>query len=563
MARRTNGSLYRRRGRKSWVMSYHNSDGQRVTRVTGTSCKATSERLLAKVVADECLRKAGVIDATTDRIAECGRQPIDSHLTDFIAGLRAKRVTDKQAGQVESRVRRVLRLASIETIQDITPHRITTALGAIGDAGASIQTTTHYLRATKQLTRWLVTDRRVGSDPIQHLRGGNTDVDRRHVRRALTEAESDCLVQAAESGPTILKMPGHTRAMLYSVALGSGLRASELGSLTPSSFSLEADPPTITLRAGYSKHRREDVQPLQPDLAEMLGAWLVGKPTGEPVFRMPHKPVELVRRDLEAARVAWLEGGGDPDSDFLCYTNHAGEKADFHSLRHSFISRLVSSGASVKVCQELARHSSPALTIGRYSHTRLHDLTGALDSLPRVGGDTQQDQQRLRATGTDNVSGGGKLRGQHQGCISQPNGASRCVGEGDVVGIADEQQTPIFAGQSDDVRRGASLRRTGIEPVTFGSVDRCPTSQPVKPQALMSDATRRSAERTAVGVETTPVDGDLRMVCEAWSGLPDQVRAGIMAMVGACGGDTSGTGTVTLSDDPPSGGIGDGAREAT
>ena len=50
--------------------------------------------------------------------------------------------------------------------------------------------------------------------------------------------------------------------------------------------------------------------------------------------------------------------------------------------RHTYISGIVAGGASVKTAQELARHSTPMLTIGRYSHARLHDLHGALDALP-------------------------------------------------------------------------------------------------------------------------------------------------------------------------------------
>lgn len=51
------------------------------------------------------------------------------------------------------------------------------------------------------------------------------------------------------------------REMLYLVSLYTGLRASELASLTQESFALERDPPTLTVAAGYSKRRREDVVP--------------------------------------------------------------------------------------------------------------------------------------------------------------------------------------------------------------------------------------------------------------------------------------------------------------
>ncbi len=54
-------------------------------------------------------------------------------------------------------------------------------------------------------------------------------------------------------------LAGPDRAMAYRVALGTGFRTDELRSLTPTSFDLEADPPTITIKAAYSKRRRQDV----------------------------------------------------------------------------------------------------------------------------------------------------------------------------------------------------------------------------------------------------------------------------------------------------------------
>lgn len=82
----------------------------------------------------------------------------------------------------------------------------------------------------------------------------NVALDKRHERRALTVDELDRLILAAETGPVILGMIGADRAMLYRVAVGSGFRANELRSLTPESFDLCANPPTITVEAGYSKH---------------------------------------------------------------------------------------------------------------------------------------------------------------------------------------------------------------------------------------------------------------------------------------------------------------------
>jgi len=80
---------------------------------------------------------------------------------------------------------------------------------------------------------------------------------------------------------------------------------------------------------------------------------------------------------------------------------------------------IVAGGASVKTAQELARHSDPRLTIGRYSHARLHDLQGALDALPSTTPSEPYSQpQAMRATGTEDQTTEvvrGQMRGQYGG----------------------------------------------------------------------------------------------------------------------------------------------------
>ncbi len=54
--------------------------------------------------------------------------------------------------------------------------------------------------------------------------------------------------------------------------------------------------------------------------------------------------IDLIRRDLAAARTAWLAEATDPAeraireaTNFLKYEDAEGEFADFHSLRHRFV----------------------------------------------------------------------------------------------------------------------------------------------------------------------------------------------------------------------------------
>lgn len=83
---------------------------------------------------------------------------------------------------------------------------------------------------------------------------------------------SNWLVDAAEYGETVCGLAGRDRAMLYLMAAYTGLRASELASLSEASFDVGSDLPMVTVEAGYSKHRREDVVPLHPELAVQPGS---------------------------------------------------------------------------------------------------------------------------------------------------------------------------------------------------------------------------------------------------------------------------------------------------
>ena len=78
-------------------------------------------------------------------------------------------------------------------------------------------------------------------------------------------------------------------------------------------------------------------------------------------------------------------------SDFLCYCNHDGLFADFHSLRHWFITGLARAGVSPKMAQTLARHSDVRLTLGVYTHVELPDRSAAIESLPAPPQSKQQD----------------------------------------------------------------------------------------------------------------------------------------------------------------------------
>jgi len=66
-----------------------------------------------------------------------------------------------------------------------------------------------------------------------------------------------------------------------------------------------------------------------------------------------------------------------------------GGRLIFHSLRNTYVSLLLESGASIKEVQDLAGHSTPQLTMGTYARSRWERLSQAVDGLAgMVDGDT-------------------------------------------------------------------------------------------------------------------------------------------------------------------------------
>jgi integrase len=146
---------------------------------------------------------------------------------------------------------------------------------------------------------------------LAHLSKMNADLDRRRIPRPLSMDEFGRILRAAESGPEIQTVSGPDRAILYIVGAYTGYRRNEIGSVTRQSFNFAAEPPTLTVAAGYSKHRRDDVIPLRADFAERIRNWLAGKKRvspDTPLFEITDKrTAEMIRKDLGSARKNWLE----------------------------------------------------------------------------------------------------------------------------------------------------------------------------------------------------------------------------------------------------------------
>jgi site-specific recombinase XerD len=352
--------------------------------------------MLRKITDDVLLEKSGLITPVDKEMT----RPISEHLTEYILHSTAKENTEKHIRGTEQKLQSFIDECGWKRVSQIKECDVEAFLLNLRKRqGRSIQTSNTYLRAIKSFSRWLVRTKRVSADPLAYMAALNAKTDRRHDRRPLESDEFARMVQAAETGPPRVGLLGRDRAMLYVLAAWTGFRRGELSSLTLRSFDLESSPATVAVNAAYSKRRQQDVQVLHPDIVERLKEWLVKrrpKDADEILFPLTvatcgteRTTSGMIQFDLGGARRFWIAETDDPAerakrraSEYLVYKDKAGLFADFHGLRHTFITNLRDAGVDPKMAQKLARHSDIRLTMNIYTHVKSKAEVEAINSLP-------------------------------------------------------------------------------------------------------------------------------------------------------------------------------------
>ncbi len=348
---------------RNYYGEYKDGSG-RTRRVRLCADKSVSERMLAKISSDAALEAVGV----RNPFRKQEKMPLSEHLADFARHLKAQGRTAKHIKHTMGMCQCIVQDLKFQHISDLSASRTENFLARLHGKGLSASTINHYIVAIKSFAAWLVRDERTASNPLVGLRRLNPNTDKRRIRRALTDGEKKVLIEASEKGPVFKGLSGPHRALCYKVALTTGLRAAELRSLTWASFDLDSLTPTVVVEAAYSKHRRRDTLPLKESVAAELRKWKKEQSHVERVFPLPVNTVEMLRQDFDTANIP--------------YRDEAGRVADFHALRHTFITDLVRAGAHPKVAQTLARHSSITLTMDAYCHFEAKKQRGVVEALP-------------------------------------------------------------------------------------------------------------------------------------------------------------------------------------
>lgn len=167
----------------------------------------------------------------------------------------------------------------------------------------------------------------------------------------------------------------------------------------------------------------------------------------------------------------------------------------------------------------LARRSTITLTMDRYTHLLWEDLGEAVSRLPDVSQPLADESQ---ATGTD---GRNDPASSVALCVAQTEPESRstvrlCAGDGD--------------NETNPSGKGNSQESSGkCDPLLEKMAEVHGNRTTAESTGETANLLESGAESGALGKDLSHFDADLRAVIEAWPGLPDDVKAEIVAKVRA------------------------------
>lgn len=195
------------------------------------------------------------------------------HLADHQKYLEAREYSQGHVRQTIQRVAKILDGCRFCKATDIEALAVEHFLSELRESGCSIRTRNLYRSALKSFVHWMVDNKRLSEDPTTNLKTLHDTEGRVYKRRALTKVEVEVLLATTRQGKPHHGLTGPERHLLYSLAVGSGLRWNEIVTLERQDIRTETEPPTVTVRATNAKSGKMGTVPLKGSLATALAAY--------------------------------------------------------------------------------------------------------------------------------------------------------------------------------------------------------------------------------------------------------------------------------------------------
>lgn len=252
-------------------------------------------------------------------------------------------------------------------LHDINKFLATLRVMGLKHKGVSYGTSNQYLSGFKSFCNWCDAAG-LNGEPMRTMKRLDESRDRKLIRRAMTQDEQKRLLEATASDtqPFSCKKDrpgGPERALIYALAIATGMRAKELTMLEVRDFDFSVPGKArVTCRGQHAKSRRDHIwhfgdMPMTESMERQMPIWLAPKHPTARVFRIPPHTAEMIRRDMLAAGISW-----SPDQD--------GKSLDFHALRDTMVTNLYRAGIDEQTAMFWSRHSSHRV---HQIYIQLHD----------------------------------------------------------------------------------------------------------------------------------------------------------------------------------------------
>lgn len=295
---------------------------------------------------------------------------------EFKQNIIASGAKEKHAIAQAGHCARLFMIMGWQDTDEMLPSMLQIAASRLVTRKTGITAVNHMIGAAKQFSTFCAKNRYTVFDQLSPLRKIRVQQSAlRRVRRAITHQEFESLYRAAaQSSRTVSGMKPMERATIYAIAYYTGLRWGEAVRLTTDDF--DANLAEIRICGDKTKNGKPAVLPIPSAIRGIVANFLA---------TLPHRPSPLFPQGKRQGQGAAMMRH-DLKISGLDYQNEMGY-ADFHSLRHSYCTRLSEARVDMAALKTLARHHSAAFTLDRYAHSDPGKHRAIVDAaIPPIGG---------------------------------------------------------------------------------------------------------------------------------------------------------------------------------
>jgi integrase/recombinase XerC len=240
-------------------------------------------------------------------------------------------------------------------LEEVSTLILRSWLAEMKEAGMDTRSINRKISAVKSFYRFLLRKELIQRNPATLLRLMKTS---KRLPAFLEEADTDALMREGrgEDG-----WKGYTRQVILEILYSCGLRVGELVSLREK----HVDTGLRQIKV-LGKGNKERVIPMKPELANLLGQYIIEK---RRQIAQPDTDYLLVNEKGTKLYARYIYR--EVNEELMAFRNLT--KKSPHLMRHTFATQLVNNGADLNAIKSLLGHSSLAAT-QVYTHNTIDKL---------------------------------------------------------------------------------------------------------------------------------------------------------------------------------------------